>query len=82
MSDTTPVSMRVTERTLEDIEYLQETLDSRNRTEAVVEAIKLARLLVEERQKGNELELKTPSGESKIVVMPGLNRLNHSNGKR
>lgn len=72
MSDTKPVSMRLMPKTLDAIEYIQEAIGARNRTQAIVEAINLARWWIQKRQEGARIYAESPDGERESVVMSGL----------
>lgn len=63
--------MRLMPKTLDAIEYIQQALGARNRTQAIVEAINLARWWIEKRNEGAKIYAEYPSGEREAVVLAG-----------
>jgi hypothetical protein len=69
------VQMRLKDATIQEIEELQTLLGESNRTDTVVRAVQLAKLIAEEVRAGKQILLKSSKSDTPDVYLriPGLN---------
>lgn len=66
------VQMRILRETVADVEELQGSLNTNNRTDAVARAIQIAALVVRAMSKGQKLQLVSDNGSREKLIIPGL----------
>jgi hypothetical protein len=71
----TKVTMLLTDRDVENANTIHTTTQSRTKAQAVSIALSLARYLIEQRQKGAQLQLKYPDGTVERIVMTELENI-------
>jgi hypothetical protein len=66
------VTMSLTDRDVANTEKIRNALDARSNAQAVSVALSLTAFVVDQLQKGNELLLRTPQGETQKIFMNEL----------
>ena len=66
------VQMRLRPNTVERVERLQELLEADNRTQAVVQAIKIADWLTSAAKEGASIHLEWPDGKKEAFKLVGI----------
>ncbi len=66
------VSMNLTERDVENVEYIQELTKARTKAQAVSTALSLTRFVVDQLRDGSDLLVRGKGGDLERVVMPEL----------
>jgi len=72
MSKFTKVSMNLTERDVENTEYLSKKLHSRSKADAVSAALSITTSLAEYLKKGDQLILRKKDGTTERLIIPGI----------
>ena len=70
------VTMGLTERDVENTDYIYSVTDARTKAQAVSIALSLTRYLIDQKIKGNDLVVRNDRGDFERVVMMELERLN------
>jgi hypothetical protein len=71
----TKVTMLLTEKDVANISTVYEIAQFRTKAQAISLAAAVTRFLVEQRQRGAQLQLKWPDGEVERIVIPELEQL-------
>lgn len=68
--ETKPVNMRLSQNTLDKIDWMESELKAPNRTQVVVHAIRIANELIRTLSEGGKIIIEKPDGSRERLLLP------------